>query len=79
MSRLIERHRNKPYVVSIGGETKYVCGCGLSANQPYCDGTHKITQTETAGTLYWYDQGGQRRQATEPYPGIRDDQRTKDA
>ncbi len=79
MARLIQRQRNRPYVVTVSGETKYLCGCGLSANQPYCDGTHKITQTEDAGTLYWYDQGGQRHEAKETYPGMRDDRLTKDA
>ena len=23
-----------------GGQTIYWCACGLSANQPYCDGSH---------------------------------------
>ncbi len=24
-----------------GGQTIYWCACGLSANQPYCDGSHQ--------------------------------------
>ena len=25
------------------GKTYYWCSCGLSANQPFCDGSHKTT------------------------------------
>lgn len=25
------------------GKTYYWCACGLSANQPFCDGSHKAT------------------------------------
>jgi CDGSH-type Zn-finger protein len=31
-----------PYVVDVEeGKTYYWCSCGLSANQPFCDGSHK--------------------------------------
>lgn len=33
------------------GKTYYWCACGLSANQPFCDGSHKTTSiTPTAFT-----------------------------
>ena len=79
MARLVERFRNKPYTVSIGREIKYICGCGLSNTQPFCDGTHKITQTELPGRVYWYGEDGQRHDAADSYPGIRSDRKTKDA
>lgn len=79
MARLVKRLRNKPYPVTIGGETQYICGCGLSATQPFCDGTHKITQTETPGQLYWYDVEKQRHEAADNYPDIRSDQQSADA
>jgi CDGSH-type Zn-finger protein len=79
MARLVKRFRNKPYAVTIGGETQYICGCGLSANQPFCDGTHKITRTETPGQLCWYDDDKQRHDAADSYPGIRSDQQPVDA
>jgi CDGSH-type Zn-finger protein len=79
MARLIKRFRNKPYAVTIGGETQYICGCGLSATLPFCDGTHKSAQGEEPGKLYWYDEGGKRHVAADGYSGVRDDKRTQDA
>jgi CDGSH-type Zn-finger protein len=34
--------------------------CGLSANLPYCDGSHKRTRDEAAGKTYVYDATGHR-------------------
>ena len=79
MARLIKRFRSEPYSVTVGGETQYICGCGLSANLPFCDGTHKITQGEEPGKLYWYDEDRRRHVAADAYSGIRDDRETQDA
>jgi len=33
-----------PYAVNVEAGRKYFwCACGRSANQPYCDGSHKVT------------------------------------
>jgi CDGSH iron-sulfur domain-containing protein 3 len=33
-----------PYIVEVeAGTTYYWCSCGLSKNQPFCDGSHKST------------------------------------
>ena len=79
MARIVKRLRNRPYPVTIGGETKYICGCGLSSTQPFCNGTHKITKTEEADKLCWYDDAGQRHEAADSYSSIRSDEQTKDA
>jgi len=56
MARLVKRTATGPYKVEAGTEAKFIGGCGLSRNQPFCDGTHKTTaRTEEAGKLYWYD------------------------
>ncbi|MBN1468259.1 MAG: CDGSH iron-sulfur domain-containing protein [Fusobacteriaceae bacterium] len=35
-----------PYVVEVEeGKSYYWCSCGLSKNQPFCDGTHKTEST----------------------------------
>jgi CDGSH-type Zn-finger protein len=32
-----------PFVMEIQPGTYYWCACGKSQNQPYCDGSHKVT------------------------------------
>jgi CDGSH-type Zn-finger protein len=34
--------------------------CGLSNNQPFCDGSHKKTADEEAGKVYRYNTDGTR-------------------
>lgn len=72
MARLVKRTATGPYRIEASTETQFICGCGLSKNQPYCDGTHKTTaRTEDAGKLFWYDVDGNRHECAEDYPGIR--------
>ena len=71
MARIVKRTRGVPYPVTIGGETKYICGCGLSNTQPFCNGTHKISREEDPGKLYWYDEQGNRFETTDSFQGIR--------
>ena len=46
--------------VKVGNESKWICMCGLSNNQPFCDGSHKKTADEQAGKIYRYSQDGTR-------------------
>jgi len=57
MARLVKHEDKGPTEVKVGGESKWLCRCGLSATQPYCNGTHKTTQDEEAGKLYAYKDG----------------------
>ena len=77
MTRLVQRLRSGPYVVTVGGEIKTICGCGLSGALPFCDGTHQITKTEEPGRLHWYDSRKQRHNAVDRYPDIRADEPAK--
>jgi CDGSH-type Zn-finger protein len=71
MARIVRRTHTGPYRLVIGGEEQFLCRCGLSKNQPFCDGSHKTTRSEEPDKLYWYDEAGQRHEAADAFPGIR--------
>jgi CDGSH-type Zn-finger protein len=63
MARLVKHEETGPYEIPEGTELPtYICGCGLSKNKPYCDGTHKKTRDE-GNQLFTYD-GDKRTVAT---------------
>ena len=40
MARLVRRTPQQPTKYVIDGKDQWFCKCGLSKNQPYCDGSH---------------------------------------
>jgi len=71
MPRIVRRTPTEPTKFVIDGKDQWFCKSGLSKNQPYCDGSHKLTKGEEPGKLYWYDDAGTRHEVHEAYAGIR--------
>ena len=61
MARLVKHFRKQPFVAEKDGVTMYICGCGLTKNLPFCDGSHKKTKDESE-ILYFYDLDGNREE-----------------
>ena len=71
MARLVKRTLLGPSRYVIEGKEVWLCKCGLSKNQPYCDSSHKLTKGEESGKLYWYDDAGNRHEVPDQFSGIR--------
>jgi CDGSH iron-sulfur domain-containing protein 1 len=54
MARLVEKTAKNP--IKVEGPAA-ICACGLSKNQPYCDGSHRQTHDEDDSKLYLYEDG----------------------
>lgn len=54
------KHGTKPIVVNETPGKKAYCQCGLSANLPYCDGTHSREQTGMSPIVLEVTEAGKR-------------------
>jgi len=64
MVRYIRKDSTGPMEIKVGNESKWVCMCGLSVNQPFCDGSHKKTAGEESGKIYIYSKDGTRKEVS---------------
>ena len=71
MARLVKRTLSEPVKFMVDGKEQWFCNCGLSRNQPYCDGSHKLARGEDPAKLYWYDDAGTRHEIADTVKGIR--------
>lgn len=71
MARIVKRTRTEPKAYIVDGKEQSLCQCGLSRNQPFCDGSHGLVGGEEPGKLYWYDEDDVRHELSVPLPGVR--------
>ncbi|MEQ8845568.1 MAG: CDGSH iron-sulfur domain-containing protein [Phycisphaerales bacterium] len=62
MARRITLSGTGPIRIDPQDKPVFVCGCGLTGNFPFCDGTHKTCKDEEDGKVYEYDEQGHRRE-----------------
>ena len=62
MPRRIILSAKGPYEVKTDKESVWICMCGLSKKQPFCDGSHHSTLDEADDKLYEYNKQGQRKE-----------------
>ena len=62
LMRKVLKTDKRPLEIKAQQESVWICMCGLSKNQPFCDGSHKTTRDEEDGKTYEYDAEGHRHE-----------------
>lgn len=64
MARNVIQTAHGPYELKPQDKPVHICMCGLSKNQPFCDGSHKKTLDEAEGKTYEYAKDGMREECS---------------
>ncbi len=62
MARVVIKKVTGPFEIKSQKESVWICMCGLSKNQPFCDDSHKLCGDEEEGKVYEYDESGHRKE-----------------
>ena len=60
MARLVKKEHKSPLEINAETKSMWICMCGLSSNQPFCDESHKKTADEDDNKIYAYENEGNR-------------------
>lgn len=66
MARKVIKIAHGPFEVKPQTSSVWICMCGLSKNQPFCDRSHLKTLDEDDAKLYEYDESGNRYELKSP-------------
>lgn len=59
---MIKIEESGPIPIECGDKKKFICGCGLTKNKPFCDGAHRAALDEEPGKTYKYNDDGTREE-----------------
>ncbi len=62
MARVVLKRDKGPKEIKPQEKYVYIGMCGLSKNQPFCDGSHKLTLDEEEGKIYQYFNDGKKKE-----------------